>query len=697
MIQFRYRYFKNISVVLCLFFSLLLGFSGCTNDIIPEADNGPLIGNAPYIPAVSDNVIPGVQRTPILGHIRGLALLISFNDSGNEIKSTQAQYEELFNGDVVNPMTSNSTQSLSSVKRYFLDQSNGKLALTHEVTPVLKLRGPRSDYATVDEYVTEAIEVLNRDYPDFLASRKNLFANKTLQVSGVDYPVIQALSIIIGGESGTPGEQFYPHAGQFTTPGSIDGTWVPKALPIGNGMFLSDYQVTPEIRFISGKEHTIATIGVLCHELGHAVTRFKDYYDTNSAGLGWHCLMSTIQYQICPPPLNPYLKWLAGWAEFKPLPDSATDLTIKPDENNTYYVYVNPRNPQEMYILENRFKQKDTWTERLVSEGLAIWHVDNTVYGNFGALRWRPSSEKHYEIAFVQAGVNKDNYESKALTWSYSGFTLYQGNWDDCFGSKDELSEFSHKTDPSSNWWSGLPSGMILSNIKLNKTTGDITLHYDKLKPTTDQTVTIAEIPQSVPEGQNSFSLTVATTNIPDGETLTLTPPNDKWSGTLTSTVENNKAVFELKSPAYDLSRNSTKDIDQMIVLWQNKIFECQMPHKFTLVENNPPLTITVTPSKSTISGVNESITLSVSVKNMINNESENAYQIPSTSKLRVATDRQQLKSDGTLNYTVFGIKGAGTITSVDVIYGQNMNLDGIEYRETRVTIPLSTPITVAF
>lgn len=695
MIQFRYRQFRYTQIVLCFLFLL---FAGCNDDLIPETsgqDDNYSVGNTPIAPPIQDKVIPGMQRAPVIGHMRGLALLISFNGQFHEILSTQAQYDELFNGDIINPMTDASVLNLSSVKRYFSDQSNGKLALTHEVTPILKLSRPRSAYPTVDSYVTEAIEILNRDYPNFLADRKHLFNNNTLRIDDVDYPVIQVLSIMIGGGSGIPGDQFYPHAGYFTTVGSTPNSSVPKALSIGHGLYLSEYQLTPELRIVSGRQHTIATLGVLCHELGHAVTRFRDYYDSRTAGLGYHCLMSTAQFQICPPPLNPYLKWLVGWAEFKPLPNSAADITIKPNENNTYYVHVNPRNPQEMYILENRFKQKNTWTEKLVSEGLAIWHVDNTVEGNLGYYNWVPNSEKHYEIAFVQAGLKYDPY--KALTWNWGSMTTNQGNRDDCFGSTEDLSEFSHETIPAANWWSGAPSGMILSNIKLNKTTGDISFHYDKLEVPDDQTVTITEVPKSVLEGQNSISITVATTNIADGEILKLTPPNDTWKGKLTGMVKSNKAVFELISPPYDLLRNSTKDINNMIILWGTKIFDCAIPHKLTLEENNPPLVITVTPSSSTISNATQAVTLSVSVKNMIDNESENSYQIPSTSKLRVATDRQSLTADGTLSYTVFGLKGAGTITSIELVYGQNANINGIQYHETRVTLPLSTPITVAF
>jgi len=224
------------------------------------------------------------------------------------------------------------------------------------------------------------------------------------------------------------------------------------------------------------------TVSILIHEIMHQTFDILDYVDYGeksdktpaaeqkvSHGLGNHCIMGIGMYdrltglQTNPTALAGPFRYRLGWLRALPLPSSGK---VRIPATSEYgYIYRNPANPDEYFLLENR-NAETSFYRALPSHGLAIWHVDDAVTDCEEDEEMTP--EKHYEISLEQAGG------VPLLEKTCPGTFGHQTHDRDCNGIATDYFYppnrvvFNDSSTPDSHWWDGSPSGLEISNIEVD-------------------------------------------------------------------------------------------------------------------------------------------------------------------------------------------------------------------------------------
>ena len=175
-------------------------------------------------------------------------------------------------------------------------------------------------------------------------------------------------------------------------------------------------------------------VGVMCHELGHALG-LPDLYDTKGSEYGmdyWDIMDSGCYcgdaYHPCG--FSAYEKDFMGWRKLVDLKrDEEVSLTLLPiSEGGTGYRMKNPANEYEYYILENR--QSTGWDELIglgtatkKRHGMLVSHVDYSI------SRWRlnnvNTNPEHQCYTIIPADGDLYSYtkmkdSNDTLAWSVS-------------------------------------------------------------------------------------------------------------------------------------------------------------------------------------------------------------------------------------------------------------------------------------
>jgi len=220
------------------------------------------------------------------------------------------------------------------------------------------------------------------------------------------------------------------------------GLW-PQAGPIGfraDGVTARIWQVSPIGEGL--------TLGLPCHEIGHALLQWDDLYDTggDSWGVGLNCIMSNPTANTNPlQPCGP-LKMKVGWTQ-NILLDGVMLDQVSVAGDNRVFIRTHPLVEQELYVVENRHRSgRDA---SLPDEGLAVYHVDWRGNNN----REARTPDIHYMVTLVQADGRWD-LENDA-NW---------GDDTDLFGAPD-FPHFTPETTPAARWWRGQSANLYLENI----------------------------------------------------------------------------------------------------------------------------------------------------------------------------------------------------------------------------------------
>ena len=353
-----------------------------------------------------------------VGDYVGLCLLIDFPDVAATI--SQAEVENFCNQAGYNGYGNN-----GSVHDYFHEVSDGRLNYTNVVTVYYTAANNRAHYTNpAISYGTRARQLIVEALDSLVAAG---FDFDSLSSDGGDF--VYALNVFYAGDRvNNWAEGLWPHASSLTA------TYV--AAP---GKKFRDYQITN-----MGNE---LTLGTFCHENGHMICDFPDFYDYGgeSYGAGHYCLMGygggnkKNPVHVCA-----YLKNEAGWtSSIAPITLGLT-ATVSAGQND-FYIYI--KSATEYFIVENRQKQgRDV---SLPDSGLAIWHVDELGSNNNEQM----TAGQHYECSLEQAD-NQFDLEHKAN----------RGDSEDLFGSPYNT-RFSDETTPNSRWWDGSPSGLLINQV----------------------------------------------------------------------------------------------------------------------------------------------------------------------------------------------------------------------------------------
>ena len=382
------------------------------------------VENPTAIPEMPFTLRPAIKLSTDAGHftsgtVTGICLLIDFPDVSASVTPQEINA-------FCNQTDYAGFGNCGSVRDYFYDVSGGCLKYTNVVPEFVYTA--RHDKAYYDNA-----------YFGVAARELIIEALNDLEARGFDFSIydsnkdglIDAINCFYAGSS-VPGEGLWPHSDNF-----------------GGGEFEADgvraygYQIC---YLGSGPE-----LGMFCHETGHLLFDWPDLYDTDyeSMGIGVYCLMSYgCQGKYRHNPVEPcaYLKYLNGWVDVAPLETYQADLSV-PD-NGLIYKYDNPDNPNEYYLLENRYAVgRDAL---LPDSGIAIWHIDTNGHNEYQ----QQSYLYHYQVTLMQADHRWDLEENNN-----------SGDGDDLWSYPDYRVCGPYSNTLSTPWWDGQLSGFGIRQV----------------------------------------------------------------------------------------------------------------------------------------------------------------------------------------------------------------------------------------
>ena len=328
-----------------------------------------------------------------------------------------------------------------SIRDYFADQSLGSLDFMQEVSAIITLPQPRN-YYNFSNYPTNTV------YRDAGSAGRRLVSDAVavLTANGFDFSALTinannrllATSLMFAGDlSGVWAQGLWPHSWVLAPQINV-GT-------LSNPRYIYFYQITPV-------PSAAPVIGTLCHELGHMILDYPDFYDTDAAdgaseGVGEHSLMGSGNYLNggrTPAPIDLYLKDYSGWTTITELvPGAPSQRTLT--AGNYGYRIRKAGSGTEYFLIENR-SNADKWATHSPDKGIAIWHVDEAV--TTANKRQQMTTSQHYELSLEQAdGL----YDMEANRNRGDNKDLY-----------DSLKWFDASTTPNARWWDGTASQMSL-------------------------------------------------------------------------------------------------------------------------------------------------------------------------------------------------------------------------------------------
>lgn len=157
---------------------------------------------------------------------------------------------------------------------------------------------------------------------------------------------------------------------------------------------------------VVGEKHGnhLATIGVICHELGHLMFPLPELY--GEGGLGYFDLMAEGNWGAkygeydgsSPTQLSAWSKEYLGWGTINTVSSSQIFSFPKSDGNKSSIFRLNTSDSDQYFLLENReFSGYDIGFQNYTGisghGGLVIYHVDNSVQGD-AYYNWDASNRR---------------------------------------------------------------------------------------------------------------------------------------------------------------------------------------------------------------------------------------------------------------------------------------------------------------
>lgn len=379
---------------------------------------------------------------------RGLVVLVEYNDCD----FSRGDYAEIvdsminqrgFSGYMTNAALPEHIDYTGSVRDYFYDNSAGLF------DPHFDVVGP----VKIDHSMYEG----RNNYPGL--QRAALIAADSL-VNYKDYDTdgngtVDMVYFIFAGAGSNFGSNdsrlLWPHASYLTTL-SLDG------VRFGRYACSTELFGTPSNKLLDG-------IGTICHEFSH-VLGLCDEYDTDYSGSGgqsihpgrWSVMASGpyLNNSRTPCGYSLFERYQAGFATPQ-LITEAGDYTLDDiDKVNTGY-RINSAVDKEFFLLENR--QQGKWNAYLPGHGMLVFRVDST-----DTSVWTSND--------INCNPSHNYYELLRVNPRISGTSPIDSGSDPLPGTSS-VTELGNNTTPNLRSWTGMLTGISLSNIK--ETNGVIT------------------------------------------------------------------------------------------------------------------------------------------------------------------------------------------------------------------------------
>jgi len=261
-------------------------------------------------------------------------------------------------------------------------------------------------------------------------------------------------------DDGTVDAIFVVHAGPGaeSNDGDEDMIW-------SHAWALNNYRIRLDGVWIDGysTEPEDGQVGVFGHELGHALFGLVDVYDRDyeSEGLGNWSMMAGGAWGgdgASPAHFDAWCKIQAGFIEPVVLERNMNSFAIPPVElEDTVYILWNQGEfNNEYFIIENR--QQIGFDASLPGSGLLIYHVDEEMDEEQNDNEWYPGHQNdgHYLVALEQADGNWDLEQDEN-----------RGDEGDPYPGDERNQTFNNNSTPNSRDYSGDPSGVAISNIRI--------------------------------------------------------------------------------------------------------------------------------------------------------------------------------------------------------------------------------------
>jgi M6 family metalloprotease-like protein len=192
----------------------------------------------------------------------------------------------------------------------------------------------------------------------------------------IDIHEMQIIFIVAGGESAYAGSDI------ATSIWSSAWSFSSNTAPIIDGIKVMSDPVGSYSQFGANHGNHKAAIGIIVHELGHAMLSLRDFYDDGGgSGLGWYDVMSSGSWgkQVgdqypgdTPTQFSTYNKTLAGLDMNRTVVNSSTTLTIKCSTNDD--IKLTTTNSNEYFLIECRDTQKPN-SDISMNNATVKWHA----------------------------------------------------------------------------------------------------------------------------------------------------------------------------------------------------------------------------------------------------------------------------------------------------------------------------------
>ncbi|KAG7347165.1 M6 family metalloprotease domain containing protein [Nitzschia inconspicua] len=383
---------------------------------------------------------PRDRRLSLPSVMKNLVVLVRFSDHAGRRLPSQNDFNILFN----RVDSNHALAPTGSVRDVFRFNSYGKFTLQSSIYGWINLPRTESYYANgvsgfgSSRYIEALHFAMNSLRDNYRINFSNFDANNDGKVDMVTMIHSGYAAEIFGTDQyGTSvNNRIWSH--HWRLPSS--SMWV------HNGVVVHQYSTSPALFGLSGSE--IGRIGVISHEIGHAIN-LPDLYGTYQGnGIGSYDLMSNhwgfapsySQSQLYPPIMSPWTKMTVGWLDPILIVKSGT-FNIAPSavSGQVYRIDLNTEG-SEYLLIENR--QPIKFDIYLPTAGLAIWRIDETamnVEGFPGQQGNWPFNGKHYKVALLQAdgeyhlerrinhGDRGDLFHANGMDWIGPSLELLDG------------------------------------------------------------------------------------------------------------------------------------------------------------------------------------------------------------------------------------------------------------------------------
>lgn len=390
---------------------------------------------------------------PTSGKRKLLVLLVNYSDT--KTTYTQQNFYDMMNKEGYG--------GIGSFRDFYKEQSYGNLDIDVTVTDWITLPKPKGTYGSegAPYMIYDALSILS----------------KTMDLKQFDNDgdgILDGLAVIHQG------------TGQEMS-GSTDDIWSHSAIIYGqtfNGVSVRRYTIEPEKL---ATDNRMSTIGVICHEFGHALGA-PDFYDTDYSGSGgefcgtgvWDLLGSGAwsgDYGDRPTGINGWQKYIFGWVEPKTL-DESTVVADMPDAVSQPVAYrMETGTPGEYFYMENR--QQNGFDKSLPGHGLVVYHVnENLIRSKLFSNDINATYPQGIYTVCSDAGVDPELH-STSFGDVNSAAAPFPGEY--------SHTEFSDETLPSTHSSDGRYAYRALSDITdVNGKVGFKYTHYDEPEKPSD-------------------------------------------------------------------------------------------------------------------------------------------------------------------------------------------------------------------